>query len=431
MPRAPDRSRLPTGFRDDTTSPGRDRSSAGTRVKEPQDTLIDRVELVVAAALARVVLASRRPLIIGITGSVGKTTTKEVLGRTLAHERVQPVVGPVWRTPANRNARFQFLLALLVVDRPASTIAARLWRLAIAAARALTYVLPIREYPRVLVLEYAMRVPGHIRWRTSVARPDIAIVTAVGAGHLEHLGSVERIADEKAALVRAVRPDGLVLLGADNALAAAMQAESAAPCILVRGAGRPFAEAVTRIVGDRLGVAGAAIAAALADVGDITGRQHVQDAGPLTVIDDSFNANPLSMRYGLDQLAERAAALGPGRRRVAILGDMLELGPDAPHYHADIGAHARETADLVLAVGPLAQHYDAPHWFATAAECAAALDDVLAPGDVVLVKGSRGVNLGVVARAAQQLGAAMAASREGDRGGVSGPEVARDGWAVR
>ena len=391
-------------------------------MREPHDSPIERLEIAVAAALARVVLAARRPLVIGITGSVGKTTTKEVLGRALAHPRVRPVVGRVWRTPANRNRRVEFMLGVLAIDRPANTTAAKLRRLGVAAAHALAYVLRVRDYPRVFVLEYAMRTPGHIPWRASVVRPDVAIVTAVGAGHLEHVGSVERIADEKAALVRAVRRDGLALLGADNALAAAMQAQSPAPCVLVPGAGRPFAEAVTRIVGERLGVSAADIAAALAEVGDVAGRQQVHEAGPVTVIDDSFNANPLSMRYGLDQLAARAASSAARPRRVAIMGDMLELGPDAPQYHAEMGRHARTTADVVVGVGPLARDYDADHWFATAAECAAALPHILAPGDVVLVKGSRGIGLDVAVRAAQQVGVGMAAAR-GTAASVRGEEV--------
>jgi UDP-N-acetylmuramoyl-tripeptide--D-alanyl-D-alanine ligase len=121
----------------------------------------------------------------------------------------------------------------------------------------------------------------------------------------------------------------------------------------------------------------------------------------VTLIDDCYNANPMSMRAALDDLAE-TAAVARSPRRVAILGDMLELGPQARRYHAEIGAHCnRAGIDLLIAVGPLAgamtETFEGEsHHLADAAEAAGVVPQLLAPGDVVLVKGSRAVGLELV-----------------------------------
>ena len=113
----------------------------------------------------------------------------------------------------------------------------------------------------------------------------------------------------------------------------------------------------------------------------------------VTVVNDCYNANPMSMRAALDDLA----AAAPGRR-VAVLGDMLELGPDSERFHREAGDHARAAGvDLLVTVGPRAVAMEGDHAVADAAEAAALLPDLLEPGDTVLVKASRGVGLEVVA----------------------------------
>ena len=119
-----------------------------------------------------------------------------------------------------------------------------------------------------------------------------------------------------------------------------------------------------------------------------------------TVINDCYNANPLSMRAALDDLAMQQ----PAGRRVAVLGDMLELGPDEDRFHAEVGAHARDAGvDVLVAVGPRAAHFADGYGeviaLPDAAAAAAAVPGLLEPGDTVLLKASRGVGLEVVARA--------------------------------
>ena len=121
--------------------------------------------------------------------------------------------------------------------------------------------------------------------------------------------------------------------------------------------------------------------------------QRLELANGVIVINDCYNANPMSMRAALDELAR-----APGRR-VAVLGDMLELGPDERRFHEEIGAYAADHADVIVTVGPLAAAMDGDYAVAGAAEAAALVEELLEPGDTVLVKGSRGVGLEAVAEA--------------------------------
>jgi UDP-N-acetylmuramoyl-tripeptide--D-alanyl-D-alanine ligase len=121
--------------------------------------------------------------------------------------------------------------------------------------------------------------------------------------------------------------------------------------------------------------------------------QRIELASGAVVVNDCYNASPMSMRAALDELSR-----APGRR-VAVLGDMLELGPEAPRYHAEIGAYAREHADVIVTVGPLAAQMGGDHEAATAAQAVGLVRDLIRPGDTVLVKGSRGVGLEAVAEA--------------------------------
>jgi UDP-N-acetylmuramoyl-tripeptide--D-alanyl-D-alanine ligase len=110
-------------------------------------------------------------------------------------------------------------------------------------------------------------------------------------------------------------------------------------------------------------------------------------------VDDCYNANPMSMRAALDELSR-----APGRK-VAVLGDMLELGPDERRFHEEVGAYARDRADVLVTVGPLAAAMDGDHAAGDAAEAAALVERLVEPGDTVLVKASRGVGLEAVTAA--------------------------------
>lgn len=339
---------------------------------------------------AWVVLRCRRPCIIGVTGSVGKTTTKDMIALVLMHPDARPLVGSVWRTPGNLNDDVG--LPLTVLGYRDSIPSARQWlaELCRLPFRALSLA-TLSPYPDILVLEYAAGGRwGNVPRMARLAPPTIAVVTTVGPAHLERFKTVERIAHEKGALVRRVSPTGLVVLGADSPYASMMEESAPAAVVKVPGRGVALSERIARVVGAHLGLPEEMMTRAVTGFRPRHGRLQCVNLGSMTVIDDSFNANPLSMELALDTLAEAAR---PGRRRVAILGIMAELGEESPRYHEEIGRYARERVDRLIAIGELARHYRPDHWFASNGACRTELPGLLRPGDCVLVKGSHSASM--------------------------------------
>jgi UDP-N-acetylmuramoyl-tripeptide--D-alanyl-D-alanine ligase len=348
---------------------------AGEHAEQGGDGVVIAVDdpLASLGALAR---AWRRELgaqVVGITGSTGKTSTKDLLAAMLAPQR------SVVATHANLNTEIG--LPLTILGAPAGTEA--------------------------LVLEMAMRGPGQIAELVEIAEPDVGVITNVGPVHLELLGTIEAVAAAKAELIRDLRPGGTAVLPADEPL---LDAHVRDDLEVVRFGDEPLPDGLelpfTSAHMQRN--ARAAVAAARALGVEPSGRvdvelsamrgQRIELPGHIVVVNDCYNANPMSMRAALDDLAVSADG-----RRVAVLGDMLELGPDERRFHAEIGDHARAAGvDLLVTVGPLAREMHGDRAVDTAAEAAALVRELVAPGDTVLVKASRGVGLEVVAEALQE-----------------------------
>jgi UDP-N-acetylmuramoyl-tripeptide--D-alanyl-D-alanine ligase len=330
--------------------------------------------------------------VIGVTGSVGKTSTKELIAALLRPKR------RVAANPANYNTEIGLPLAVL-------------------AAAAGT---------DVLVLEMGMRGFGQIAELARISRPDVGVVTNVGPVHLEQVGSLAGVARAKGELLAGVRvavvPAGEPLLhpwlpaggevirfgpGGEVALAA-----FDAPRAVVAAGSRRFPLDVEFTARHQLSNLLAAVAAGLAVGVEPAGRvqarfgalrgERVALPGGAVIINDCYNANPLSMRAALDDLATQEPA---GGRRIAVLGDMLELGTGEAEAHREVGAHAaRAGVDVLVTVGPraaaMAERFSGEaHAVADAAQAAALAADLLRPGDLVLVKASRGVGLEAVAEA--------------------------------
>jgi UDP-N-acetylmuramoyl-tripeptide--D-alanyl-D-alanine ligase len=345
--------------------------------------------------------------VVGITGSTGKTIAKEIVADVLARSL------RVLRNEGNLNSEIGLPLTLLRLSA---------------------------EH-EVAVLEMGMYTEGEIARLAEISRPEVGVVLAVHPTHLERAGSLEAIARAKGELPAALPADGLAVLNADDPLVLAMRNATAAtvrtfglgPMAEVRAtdveshgvAGTsftihaPWAERRLRsatpgrhlvphalaaaIVGQHLGVPFDEVEGALAIGSRAPHRMVVLEAtGGATVIDDTDNASLVSVAAALDFLAESPVA--SGRRRYAVLGDMLELGPDEERLHREIGARVAAVADALVAVGPRGR------WMGEAARAAGlarvtmvadadealhAVERDLAPGvgDLVLVKGSRGVEL--------------------------------------
>jgi UDP-N-acetylmuramoyl-tripeptide--D-alanyl-D-alanine ligase len=335
------------------------------------------------AALQALARSWRRALgasVVGITGSTGKTSTKDLLAAMLAQDR------RVAATEQNLNTEIG--LPLTILAAPAGTEA--------------------------LVLEMAMRGPGQIAELAAIAEPDVGVIVNVGPVHLELLGSLEAIAAAKAELLADLRPGATAVLPAGERLLDAhlrddLRVVTFGPGGDVAELGAvelPFSSAHMRSNALAALAAARALGAQPQGMLDVAlsalRGQRIELPGPVLVIDDCYNANPMSMRAALDDLAASASG-----RRVAVLGDMLELGPDEGRFHAEIGAYAAQSGvDVLVAVGPLAARIAEEfggerHAVADAARAAALTGELLLPGDTVLVKGSRGVGLEVVARSLQ------------------------------
>jgi UDP-N-acetylmuramoyl-tripeptide--D-alanyl-D-alanine ligase len=340
------------------------------------------------AAIGGAVRARSDARIVAITGSVGKTSTKDILAALLApHVRLVAA-------EAGYNNEVGLPLTLCSIERDTE----------------------------VVVTEMGMRGPGQIRALAEIARPDIGVITQIAPVHLELLGSIEAIARAKAELLDAL-PEGGIAIVPEHA-------PELEPFIPERLDVRRFAEPEVEVrngvscvrVGDRdvaFSFAArhqAANAAAALAVVDALGLPFPEEPVEVTfsrwrsdervlpgdglLINDAWNANPVAMRAALRHLRERAE----GRRTVAILGEMAELGPEAAGFHEEIGREA-QNVDVVIGVGELARYYDPDVWTPDAAAALAQARTIVQPGDAILVKGSRSVGLESVAEGLAEVAA--------------------------
>ena len=351
---------------------------------------------------------ARHPVrVVGITGSTGKTIAKEITADVVASTFA------TLRNEGNLNSETGLPLTLL----------------------------RLRPEHEVAVLEMSMYTVGEIARLVEIAEPEIGVVLAVHPTHLERAGSIERIAAAKAELPEGLPAGGLAVLNADDPRVLAMRDATGAEVVtyglgpgatvraddvvshglagteftLVAPWGRrrlrsgtpgrhlvPHALAAAAVA-ERLAVSLDDVEATLARGSRAAHRMEIVEAATgATLVDDTYNASPVSVAAALDFLVE--TPLLEGRRRIAVLGDMLELGPDEERLHREVGAHAAGAADAVVAVGPRGR------WIADAArgsgavrvvtaadadEAAEVVERDLAPGvgDLVLLKASRGIGL--------------------------------------
>ena len=369
--------------------------------------------------LGRAARARLKGRVIAVTGSVGKTSTKEMLRAALA---------PICRVhAAEKSFNNHWGVPLTLARCPADA--------------------------DVAVIEIGMNHPGEIAPLAAIARPDVAMVTTVAPAHLEAFADgLDGIAREKAAIFSGLATGGTAVLNADLPTTPILRAGAAGAARVIGFGLSEAAEArVTglqvgsddtsftfrfdgRVIPVRLATPGGhfaanaagALAAVAAIGGDLQaaaeglgtwlppggrGRRETVEApdGAFALIDDAYNANPASLGAALAVLA---AAEPAGGQRVAILGDMLELGPDEAALHAAVALHpAMAAVDRVHCAGPRMRHLHAALpparrgiWAETAADLAADPAALARPGDVVLVKGSFGSRVAMVVDALRRLG---------------------------
>ncbi len=340
--------------------------------------------------------------VVAVTGSVGKSTTKEMIACVLDGTY------RVGKTPANHNNDIGMPMALLAMP----------------------------EDTEVAVLEMGMNHFREIAYLASIGRPDVAVITNIGTMHIEHLGSMQGILQAKLEILEGMQENGRIILNGDDQLLwnrhklypvhtryfgiqnpecdvlgsdisqqdgiLSFQVHSGSltfPVELALEGEHYVPDALAAIsVGLEMGVDAAKIQERLSRFRNMAGRQEILEIRGCTVIKDCYNAGPESMAAALNVLGHK-----PGRH-IAVLGDMLELGVCTQAEHYRIGRIAAEKADVLMAYGP-----NAPRVIGGAItggmndRCAKAYDDqkklaealgrIARPGDVILVKGSRGMHM--------------------------------------
>ena len=339
--------------------------------------------------------------VVGVTGSVGKSTTKEMIAAVLEAAYITE------KTPANHNNDIGMPMAIL----------------------------SMREDTQVAVLEMGMNHFREIAYLSGIAHPDVAVIVNIGTSHIEYLGSQEGIRKAKLEILEGMAPEGLLILNGDDALLRKLPEQ---PCQEVRyfgvsegcdvlgaeaqqlpGAlhyraetgdhsfdvdleleGRHYVtDSLAAVaVGLAMGVAPEQIRQQLASFRNLSGRQEIYEEKGFTIIKDCYNAGPESMAAALSVLGARKG------RRVAVLGDMLELGDCTFAEHYRVGRIAAENADVIYAFGPNADRVAAgaltggvpQNKIGSYTDRAKIIEDLkhqAKPGDVLLFKGSRGMHM--------------------------------------
>jgi len=371
-------------------------------------------------------LERANPEIIAITGSVGKTSTKDAIFEVLKTKFGKDIR----KTEGNLNNETGVPAAILDFKKaPSHEATSPLgWLPIILKAPFRSF---LAEKKKILILELAADKPNDIKYLTSFIKPRIAVLTAIGPAHLAAFGTIEKVAEEKANLLKVLPSDGYAVLNIDDPNVRKLsyggrwqvltysileksnfQAEDVKPKLFKFEASTTFLlktdkeEFLMRLksFGRESNVLPALAAIACGSIYSIslkTCSQALEKLTPgshrmdilkgkknITLIDDCYNANPLSMKAALNLLKDLKA-----KRKIAVLGEMAELGKESLNAHLEIGKIAKESADQIYAVGKWAKRYQSKKWFPTAEVAARYILNDIKPGDIILIKGSRSVGL--------------------------------------
>jgi len=385
---------------------------------------------------SRLVIKKYRPKIIAVTGSVGKTSAKDAIFTVLGEMLIA--------RKSVKSFNSEIGLPLTILDCENGWSNPIIWTKNIL--KGLILILMPSHYPKWLVLEIGAGKPGDISRATGIITPDIAVVTRLGdvPVHIEYFSSPEELYEEKANLVRALRPTGVLVVNADDERVLAMREKTKAMSLtygLNKGAmfratnikiayrgdspigttfkleydGNVLPVSMTGVLGVQpvySALAAFAVGASLQlNIVDIIGRlsQHASPPGRMriipgikgtTIIDDTYNASPVASQAAIKALSE----VKTKGRRIVVLGDMLELGQFTIDEHKRVGEQAGSFADIIIAVGPRAKYIVEGALDANMSEkniiefddsqiAGKYLEGIIETGDVVLIKGSQGMRM--------------------------------------
>ncbi|TSC60431.1 MAG: UDP-N-acetylmuramoyl-tripeptide--D-alanyl-D-alanine ligase [Parcubacteria group bacterium LiPW_15] len=385
--------------------------------------------------LSKLTIWRYRPGIIGITGSVGKTSAKLAIASVLEGER------SVRYSRANFNNELG--LPLTILGNYEKIEGMFFWPKVIF--KAFWNVILKKDYPEILILEYGVDNLGDMKYLLSIAKPNVSVITTVGEipAHVEHYSGPEEVAKEKAKLIESLPAAGFAVLNYDDEtvmdvkertrahvvtfgfekgaavrvtgfeerheserpIGVSFKIEYGGSFVPVRldgayGRTQGYASAAAAAVGLIFGLNLVKISAGLEKYAPAEHRMNIIPGVKYTyILDDCYNASPQSVYAALDVLREM-----PAKRRIAVLGDMLEIGKYTMQAHEKVGAIASKVTDILFAVGPRAKFIAEGaraagmpkrnvYEFDTADEVGAAVQDIMKKGDIVLVKGSHAMQL--------------------------------------
>lgn len=375
--------------------------------------------------IARNVVLRYEPTVIAITGSVGKTSTKDAVATVLRRRfRVRAT---------KKNYNNELGVPLTIIDAQAPGRSAFRWA-GVLLWGVVELLTRDPKYPEVLILEMGADRPGDLKKLVGIAPPRIGVVTAVSPAHTEFFKDLKALQEEKGTVLRALPRDGVAVVSRDNDLAyelgsrargriatfgfkdgAEFQASdlkistdplgvtfklnhagSVVPVHLPGVLGRPavYAALTAAAVGSSLGVNLHEISDALLGFAPPPGRLRlIAGIKNTLIIDDTYNASPLAAFEALDALAG-LAAIRPNARMVAILADMKELGSYAIESHREVGARAKKIGvDFLVTVGELAKEFGGHASASDAVAAGRLVQDYIREGDIILIKGSQSMRM--------------------------------------
>ncbi|MEK7643314.1 MAG: UDP-N-acetylmuramoyl-tripeptide--D-alanyl-D-alanine ligase [Patescibacteria group bacterium] len=386
--------------------------------------IIKNILVVILRWEASMVLKRHKPIVIGVTGSVGKTSAKEAIAGMLGDYY------PTGKSPKSYNSELGVPLAVLGLENAWKSWHGWLSNLARGFMRIWSRV----PYPKYLVLEMGVDRPGDMDRMLGWIHPQVSVVTTIGdlPVHVEFFSGTDEVASEKAKIVREL-DDGYAVLNRDDEQVYAMRSRTHANVLTygfhkdadirasgyklvikknmpagisftlhihqekhpihidgIVGAQSVYALLAAAAVGTALGFRSLEVAEGLERYKSERGRLNlISGVTDSLILDDTYNSSPIAVDAALEVLASI-----PAKRRIAVLGDMLELGKFSPDAHRRMGEVARGTADLVVAVGIRSKSIEgADQWFARSQDAGAFLRSIVQEGDVILIKGSQGMRM--------------------------------------
>lgn len=355
-------------------------------------TLLKSIVQSILRWAARRQLAHSRPFVVGVTGSSGKTSTKEAIGQVLTKTLLDRTV---LVATGNLNTEFGLPLVILGLNKPEGSLA---WMRTALTALWLGIAPTSYAKPVVYVLEYGVQAAGDMKQLLNIATPDVAVVTNLG---VVHFGSIAATGREKGQLVRALPTTGLAILNGSDKATRKLAELTEARVVYAEGTPRQLAQAIATLVAvHAFDIKASAAEAAIKDwqppIGRLTLLKGIKGSW---ILDDTYNANPQSMTLALSEL-RRLGKEKKAKRLIAVLGDMLELGPGENKEHLGIALLAEKVADVVVLAGPrFRRTKKGTAWFPGPSGVVAYLKTDIRAGDLVLIKGSQGMRMEKVSEA--------------------------------